>query len=233
MAIMSKRWWGVVMGSFLVGTILVGTGFWLFEDQSFLENLIAEAIGLTFAFGIVVWLIEGPVLTRERKLRAILEYKWRVYQRTWEIGHMMAREIAEPIATHFEPAFDLYGDERGRWDAFEPLIRAVFRRARNVPEDGLPLYPSLDEESVRMTFESCASMENRIREVIDTKPDLENQVLPLVIALARIQQHIKMADRLGFLDDQAKRYKIIGDLGDLVLDILDTITPLPEGSRPW
>ena len=84
---MSMRWWGVVGGSLLVGAVLIGIGFWLFNVRSFLENLIAEAIGLAFALGIIVWLIEGPILTRQRRVRAILEYRQRVFQVAGEIRH--------------------------------------------------------------------------------------------------------------------------------------------------
>ena len=104
---------GVIIASLLVGAILVGVGFYLFEPASFLENLVAESIGLAFALAVIVWLVEGPVLTRQRRVRAILEYKRRVFQLGGEIGTLIVNAIADPIATDFEPPIDLYGDERG------------------------------------------------------------------------------------------------------------------------
>ncbi len=94
-----------------------------------------------FALVIVRWLIEGPVLTRERKLRRILEYKWKVFQKAWEIGHMLAREMAESLVDAFEPKVDIYEEERGNWQRFEPLLRKVFKHARDVPDMGLPPHP--------------------------------------------------------------------------------------------
>ena len=126
---MSKKWWGVIIASLLVGAIFVGVGFYLFEPASFLENLVAESIGLAFALAVIVWLVEGPVLTRQRRVRAILEYKRQVFQLGGEIGTLIVNEIAEPIATDFEPPIDLYGYERGKWDEFEPLLRRVFKNA--------------------------------------------------------------------------------------------------------
>ena len=139
---MSKKWWAVIGASFLAGVAFVGAGFYLFEPASFLENLIAEAIGLLFALGIVVLLIEGPVLSRERRVRDIVEYKRQVFQIAWEIGSQSACDIAQLIANDFEPSINLYGYERGRWNEFKPLLRAVFRHARDVRYKGLPTYPS-------------------------------------------------------------------------------------------
>ena len=61
----------------------------------------------------------------------------------------------------------------------------------------------------------------------------ENQILSLVVALDQIPLHIERAVRLGLLEAQETRYEVIGEAGDLVLDVVGAIAPLPEGTRPW
>jgi hypothetical protein len=222
----------VIIVFFLVGGALTTAGWWLFEPTSFSENLVAEAIGLSFSLGIAVWLIEGPVLTRERRLRQILSYKWKVFQIIWEIGSLLARDIAEPLAGDFEPGIDLYGDERAKWRDFEPLLREVFRQARIVPEEGLPAYPSVDEKFLHSVFESARSMVSRIDEVIDFEPNLKNEVSRQIIFLHQVDHTIERAERLVLAGKLNGQYKLIGEIGDQILDVVDIITPLPEGNRP-
>ncbi len=230
---MSLKWWSVIIGSFVLWTTLIVVGFWQSEERrNFLESILAEWIGLLFALGIVVWLIEGPVLTRERKLRRILEYKWKVFQKAWEIGHMLAREMAESLVDAFEPKVDLYGEERGNWQRFEPLLRKVFKHARDVPDMGLPSHPSLEKGDVDKFFELCRSMIMSIREVIDSDHEMEGNVSLLASHLHQIEGHIERAERLGLVQNQGMRYELMGEIGGLTLDVIEAITRLPEGSKP-
>lgn len=232
---MNKRWWAVTAASFIVGGVLIGVGFWLFEAESFLENLIAEGIGLAFALGIVIWLIEGPVLTRERKFHAIVEYKRQVFRVAGEIGNVFVVEIAQAIADDFEPRIDLYGHERGNPEEFKPLLRTVFRRAKEVRQCGLPRDPDLSMEDASSIIESCLSMELRIRQVTDTRPEFAKwEVLRgFDLALHQIRSASERAVRLGLVEDPTERYETVGHMGDLVLNMLDSITPLSEGSELW
>ena len=232
---MSKKWWGVIIASLLVGAILVGVGFYLFEPASFLENLVAESIGLAFALAVIVWLVEGPVLTRQRRVRATLEYKRQVFQLGGEIGTLIVNEIAEPIATDFEPPIDLYGYESGKWDEFEPLLRRVFKNAMDVRQDGIPAYPTLDEETALSIMKGCLSMEARVREVINSRPEFNRwDVLGgFELNLRQIVQHIERAKRLNLIDDPVERYTEIGELGDLLLEMLKGMNSSPERRELW
>ena len=236
---MSKKWWAVIVASFVISVALVATGFFLFEPLGFLENLIAEAIGLALAIGIVVWLIEGPVLSREKRekerIRAIVEYKRRIFAISSEIGSLTAQEIAQFISNDFTSEVDLYGYERGNWEEFEPLLRTTFRRAMDVRRDGLPPYPSLDKESADSIMNGCRKMVMRIREEIDSNPEFAKwEVLGMFdIRLDSIIHTIERAEGLNLLDDPIEQYDVIGDLGERVLHMLDSITPLTEGSELW
>lgn len=94
---MNKTWWAVATGSALAGAVLVGLGFYLFEPESFLENLLAEAIGLFVALAVIIVVIEGPILTRQKRVREILEYRRQVFQAAGATAPLIARDIAEPM----------------------------------------------------------------------------------------------------------------------------------------
>ena len=68
---MSRKWRSVVIIAFVMGVISVILGFVLPELDSFLGNILAGIAVSAFAFAIAVLLIEGPVLTRERRVSSI------------------------------------------------------------------------------------------------------------------------------------------------------------------
>ena len=79
-------------------------------------------------------------------------------------------------------------------------------------------------------------MRERITKTIDTKPNFAKwEVLGAVqMYLGQIGHHVERAERLGLLDDPIERYWEIGEMGDLLLDMCDSIaTPLSEGSEFW
>ena len=218
--------------------MLAGIGFWLFEEASFLENLIAEGFGIFIALGVIIWLIEGPILTRERRVRAILEYRRRIFQFAGEIVSIDAADMADFLASILEPPIDLYGPERGRWVEFRPLLREVFRRTGNVRRDGLPEYIGLDEEYARSTMTGCLHMRERIKELMDEKPEFATwEVLGSIpMTLERIKHAVERAERLGLLNDTIARYEEIGQMGEFLLEILDamdSITSMPNSRELW
>jgi len=128
----SKKWWGVVFIAIIVGAVAIVLGFLLPEPDSFLKNILAEVAGLAFALALAVWLIEGPLLTRERRLRKVISIAARsVAQLNEEIALMVVRDVGEYLAGRLEPPVDLYGEERDDWGAFKLFVTA---RSFNVPD---------------------------------------------------------------------------------------------------
>lgn len=122
---MRKKWWGVVFIAIIVGAVAIVLGFLLPEPDSFLKNILAEVAGLAFALALAVWLIEGPLLTRERRLRKVISIAARsVAQLNEEIALMVVRDVGEYLAGRLEPPLDLYGEERGDWGAFKLFVTA-------------------------------------------------------------------------------------------------------------
>ena len=235
---MSRTWWVAIIASFLGGIALAGVGFWLFDYASFLENLIAEGFGILIALGVIIWLIEGPNLTRERRVRAILEYRRRVFQIAGEIVSKDTTDMAGFLASILEPQMDLYGPERGRWAEFKPLLREVFRRTGNVRQDGLPKYIGLDEEEARSIMTGCLRIRERIKETMDEKSEFAKwEVLGNIpLTLEQMKHAVERAERLELLSDPITRYEEIGRLGEYLLEILDTmesIASTPNSSELW
>ena len=235
---MSRIWWTFIVALFLGGGVLAGVGFWLFDYDSFLENLIAEGFGILIALGVIIWLIEGPNLTRERRIRAMLEYRQRVFQIAGEIVSIDATNMARFLASILEPQIDLYGPERGRWVEFKPLLREVFRRTSNVRQDGLPKYIGLDEEEARSIMNGCLRVRERIKEEIDEKPEFAKwEVLGSIpLTLERMKHSVERAERLGLLSDPISRYQEIGGIGEYlleILDIMDSIASTPDSRELW
>ncbi len=232
---MSKKWWGVTIAAFLVGASLVGVGFYLFETRSFLENLIAEAIGLTFGFGIIILLIEGPVLTRQRRARAIREYQRQVFQVAAGIGDIFVMEIAKYIARDFEPPIDLDGLEPLTWNEQELLLRKVFKNAVTVRQDGVPARHRLDEEIALSIMESALKMESEIRATINLRPEFHKwEILGgLDLLLLQIVNQVKDAKRLNLLNDPIERYSEIGQLGYSLLEMFERMNLLSKNSELW
>lgn len=232
---MSKRWWAFAVGCVAGAIGLIGAGFLLFGDQGFLENLVAEAIGVLVGLGVIVWLIEGRVLTTQKRIRDTLEYRRRVFQTVWDNTQLFAREVALIIAGDFEPPVDLYGHESGNWEEAEPLLRKLFRRAMDAPHEGMPKYVSLTEENAQSYFTTAADVEARIREAVAQRPEFDRtDVLgPLEMNLALLASHIEHVDRLALLSDPGNRYSAVGYLGEILLDIANGIDSPPTRTELW
>lgn len=112
------------------GIVYVG---YAFQFTGYVENLLAEAVGVSIGLGLVIWLIEGPILTRERKVRAILEYRKRVFQVIGENINLTIFNLARALAFEEEVLYGLRG-----WGEVKPEVRRIFRRAASVRGEGFP-----------------------------------------------------------------------------------------------
>ncbi len=232
---MSKGWWAFVAMCLVGGAALAGTGFLLFDTGSLGENLIAESFGLVVSLGVVIALVEGQVLTRQKRIRETLQYRRMVLQEAWDINHIFAREIAQLISGDFEPAVDLYGHERGNWREFEPLLRQIFRRAQDVRHEGGSEYESLTEESALRYMESCRVMEKRLRTKMSSKPDFNRRDVlgALDMNLLRIISTVERAERLNLAQDAMGRYETVGEIGETLLDTIEGTEVGPWSSELW
>lgn len=219
---MSKKWRiiiGVAVGvgcsATIVGLCSTGLG-------SFLENILAGIAVSAFAFAIAVCLIEGPVMTRERRLHKVTSMASReVSQLNEEIGITLVREIGEYLAGKLDSNIDLYREERGNWIAFKRLLRAVFESARQVSVKGLPRIEPISEKDYSSYVEAAQKFKERVGSTLGTDWDIQAQLLELVEHLRRLDARIKEAYYPDNIRDEKARYIRLAAIGDAIIDLVD------------
>ena len=203
----------------VLGITALVVGFVVPGLWSFTESVLATAAGLCFAVAIAIVLIEGPVLTREQRGREVAVYRWSIAQTTWEIAGTVAREFAQPYA---EPAgVDLYGPERGNWEAFKPLLRTVFRWMQD-PTVSARLNWAMSDHEYEESVDSTRLMVRRIVDAMDHKAEYRDQLGPLDLMVSRLKM---LAERPLSERDYLER---IGEIGDATIDLVEAIRSMYE-----
>ncbi len=216
---MSKKWWIVIGVAIVVGCFATIVGLRSTGLGSFLENMLAGIAVSAFAFAIAVRLIEGPVMTRERRLRKVISMASReVAQLSEEIGITLAREIGEYLASKLHSNIDLYGEERGNWTAFKRLLRAVFEDARQVSVKGLPTSDPISEKDYSSYVEAARRFKERVGSALGTNWEIQAQLLELVEHQRRLDVRMREADNIG---DEKARYVRLAAIGDAIIDLID------------
>lgn len=219
---MSKKWWiiiGVAVGvgcsATIVGLRSTGLG-------SFLENMLAGIAVSAFAFAIAVRLIEGPVMTRERRLHKVISMASReVAQLNEQIGITLAREIGEYLASKLHSNTDLCGEERDDWTAFKRLLRAVFEDARRVSVRGLPRSGPISEKDYSSYVEAARKFKEQVGSALGTDWEVQAQLLELVEHRRRLDARIREADYPDNIRDEEARYVRLAAIGDAIIDVID------------
>jgi hypothetical protein len=219
----SKKWWIVIIIAIIVGIAAIVLGFMLPGQDSFLKNLLAEIVGLAFALAIAIWLIEGPVLTHTERLKKVLNVAVRSTARmNEEIAMTFSRDIGQYLASMLDSHIELYGEERGDWDAFKELLRSVFREARQVPDVGLPKSGAISESDYLGSIESARNFMARINEAIQADKEVQASLFELLAHWEELNSFLRTADAPYSVDDETRRYQMLGELGDILIDIVDS-----------
>jgi len=226
----SKKWRNVVIIAVVVGVIFIIPGFVLPELHSFLQNILAGIAISSFAFAIAVFLIEGPLLTRERRLRKVISIAARSVARlNEEIALMVVRDIGEYLAGRLDSNIDLYGDERGDWTAFKPLLQQIFQDAKQVREKGLPKKNvPLTEEDYQNYLKGASSLLERVRSAVGSDWEVQAQLLELVEHLNELETCIQKAGYPSTIRDEKMRYEALGDIGDALIDLIEACPKLED-----
>ena len=219
---MSKKWRCVIFIAIAVGVVAILLRLLLPRLDSFWENILANVAVSAFAFAVAVWLIQGPLLTRERRLRKVISIATRsVTQLCEEIALMVVRDIGEYLAGRLEPPVDLYGEERGDWGAFKLLLRQLFQCARQVPEKGLPKKNvPLSEEDYQSYVKGASSFLERVRTALGSDWEVQAQLLEIVEHLTKLDTCITKAGYPSTIGDEKMRYAALGDIGDAIIDLI-------------
>ncbi len=229
---LSTKWWVVFGGSLVAAAVATAVGFLRPNLDGFAQNLLAEAAGLGFGMAIAVLLIDGATQTRERRLRKVVSMAARrVAQLNEEIAVMLSTEIGAFLKECLNSNSDLYGDERGNWDTFKPLLSQIFHEATKVLEKGRPTETaSLPEEDYKSFVNSASSFVARVRQALGSNFEVQAELFEVVKHLDRLDDCVSKANWPSTARDEKARFAALGDIGNAIIDIVEA-TPhisLPE-----
>ena len=226
---MSGKWLLLSTVSFLVFAEALAIGAVLPNIGTFWRGFLASVAPSALVLAVVIWLIEGPLLTQERRRRQVISHNARfVLQEMGEISAGMARELAEWLAGEFEPGIDLYGDERGDYSAFRPLLLAVYDQAKQVPYQDLPPYHSLTEDEFQRWIDNIQYFIDRIRGRFQGDLEVQATLLEAVVALDDLERQISRSQFYSMRRDQRMRYRSLGLIGHQLVNFdkaIDIVAP--------
>ena len=216
---LSRRWLWVFLACLLVGFESLAIGAALPEIGTFWRSFLVSTAPSALVLAIVILLIEGPILTHQRRRQIIIARNARsVLQLVGEISSSLARETAEWLAAQFDPAIDLYGDERADYCEFRPLLVTVYEQAKEVPLKGLPPFPDLTEEEYRRWLDHYSDFIERIKNRIQGDYEVQTVLFEVVMAIDDFERRVSYSRFSSTLRNQRQRYQRLGRLGLQLLD---------------
>ena len=219
---MSKQWRIVFGIAVVVGCVATIVGLRLRGLDSFLENMLPGIAVSAFAFAIAVRLIEGYVMTRERRLQKVVSMASRdVAQLNEEIAVTLVREIGEYLASKLDSSIDLYGEERGNWPDFKRLLRKVFQDARQVSVRGLPRSEPISKEDYLSYVDAARRFMEQVGSALGTDWEVQAQLLELLEHRKKLDVSIKEAGYPDSIRDEKTRYVRLAAIGDTIIDLIE------------
>ena len=226
---MSKKWWIIFGVIIAVGLIVFIFGFMLSGLAGFSKNFLPSLAAAMLILAIGILLIEGPLQTRERRLRKVVAIAARsVAQINEEIALSVVRGIGQYLASKLDSKIDLYGEERGDWTAFKGLLRQVFQDARQVPVKGLPRSSSFSEEEYSSYVEGARSLTERVHSALGSNWEVQAQLLELVEHLNKLSTRITQAGYGSTMTDEKMRYVALGTIGDALIDLIEACPKIED-----
>ena len=213
---MGKKYKIIILISVIVGVSSIVAGFLISGLDSFVENLLAELGGLTFALALALWLIEGHSLTQEQRVQEVISVVTRrTLKLNEEIAMMLSREIGQYLVSSLDLPIDLYGDERGNWIDFKPLLQQVFEYAKQVNMKGLlEKNVSLDIDEYRIFLNSARIYIESINRTTGSDWTIiaKAGLLELVDSVEKLQLVSSSSAR-----DEESRFRQLGTIGDKLI----------------
>jgi len=219
---MSKQWWVIFGVVLVVGGVFVVVGIRLYGWDSFREGLLSGAGVSLLVFAVAIALIEGAVMTRERRLQKVVRRACSdVVKINEEIARTLAREIGEYLGGKLDSGIDLYGDERGDWKAFKDLLRGVFEAAREVPVAGLPRSERISREDYLLYVDGAKRFMERVGNAIGSSFEVQAELVELVEGRDRLYDRIMEAGYPRSVSDEKERYVRLAAIGDAIIDLVE------------
>ena len=217
---MSKRWWFAIVISIVVGSGALTLGAVVPRVGSYWGSFLTSVAPSAFVLAVVIWLIEGPLLTQERRRQRIISRNaGAVLKLVGEISWTMARETAEWLASEINSDIDLYGEERGDYTKFRPLVVQVFNEAVGLSVSDLPGYSnSMNREYYSSLVGGFQHFSGRVRERIRGNYEIQAVLVEIIDALDDLDKDITTALYPSILRDQTSQYQALGNLGNRLLN---------------
>ena len=219
---MSKRWWiifGVVLG---LGCVAIIVGIKLYGKDSFIENLLSGAGVSLIVFAIAIVLIEGSVMTRERRLQKVVRMACRdVMKINEEVAIRLVREIGEYLASRLDSNINLYGEERENWKAFKHLLRVVFQDARQVSVRGLPKSGPISEEDYLSYVDAARRFMEQVGDALGSSWEVQAELEELVENRKKLNERIIEGGYTGSMSDEKSRYIRLAAIGEAMIDLIE------------
>jgi len=218
----SKTWRIIFGGALGLGCVAFILGIKFYGADSFLENLLPGAGVSLIVFAVAVLLIEGPIMTRENRLRKLVRKVCRdVMQINGEIAITLVREIGEDLASRLDSDINLYGEERGNWADFKDLLRQVFKDARQVSVRGLPKSGPISKEDYLSFIETARKFMERVGSAIGNDWEVKAELLELIEHRDKLGRHIMEADYPYIIEDEKNRYEKLAVIGEAMIDLIE------------
>ena len=216
---LSSRWLWAFLACLLVGFEALAIGAALPEIGTFWRSFLVSTATAALVLAIVIFLIEGPILTHQRKRQIIVARNARsVLQLVGEISSSLARETAEWLAPQFDPAIDLYGDERAFYCEFRPLLVSVYEQAKEVPLKGLPAFSDLNEGEYRRWLDHYRHFIEQIKNRIQGDYEVQTVLFEVVVAIDDFDRQLFYSLFPPRLRDERQCYRRLGLLGIQLLE---------------
>jgi len=218
----SKKWRIVAVIAFVVAVSAVIVGFALPRPDGFSESILAGIAVSAFAFAVAILLIEGPVLTRERRLQKVISIATHsITQLNEQIAITLVTELGEYLASKLDSNINLDGEERDDWTALKRLLRLIFQDAKQVPVNGSPESGWVSEKDYLSYVEAARRFTEQVGSALGTDWEVQAQLLELLEYRNKLDARIREAGYPCSIRDEKTRFAGLAAIGDAIIDLIE------------
>ena len=219
---MSKLWRVAILVCLLTGAVCLAIGAAIFGVDGFWVNFLASVSSSAFVLTVVIFLIEGPLLTWDGQHRRVISRNARSTLKVFEdVSSTTARQLARWLA--LGSGVNLYGEVQEDPEAFRALLLTVFDQAADVTPQSMPQSRSLSEEEYLGWIRSLRDFVDRIRSRIQGDYEVQAMLYEVITVLDEFDRSVSRSLFPPTVRNQAMRYRILGRLGRQLVEFDKTI----------
>ena len=187
----------------------------------FWQSSLAGVAPTAFGLAIVVWLIEGPAMTRERRRQTIIAQATRpLIQWVGETSWLMALGMARNLASLWDNEIDPYGEVAKDPERFRQLVLEVFNDAISVPDKGLPPNGGLTLEEYKRYLDGFKDYSRDFRDRIKGDYEVQAVLIEVIEAFNKLDRHYTIGMYPSILRDESEQLRVLGELGASLLSLV-------------